>query len=135
MGLWGLFQKWVGLVKEPLVILFAVRDPRVTARQRASAIISVVLLAIYIANPFDLIPEFIPFGFIDDLVIIPLGVHFIERLLPGSVIRESRAAVNARIRPFTLALNIISAVLLVVFLIIIASIIIAVVLLIQRYVN
>jgi uncharacterized membrane protein YkvA (DUF1232 family) len=133
MGILRLFQKWVGLVKEPFVIFFAVRDTRVTIRQKITAVISVVLLVFYVVNPLDLIPDFLPFGFIDDMVIIPLATLFIERLLPKEVIRESRLKANARLRPFTLALDIIAAVLLVICLIIIAAIVWGVVLLIQRF--
>lgn len=133
MGLLWLFQKWVGLVKEPFVIFFAVRDARVAKRQKITAVISVILLVFYVVNPLDLIPDFLPFGFIDDLIIIPLATIFIERLLPKEVVRESRVKANARLRPFTLALDIIAGVLLVFFLIIIAAIVWGVVLLIQRF--
>lgn len=133
MGLLGLFQKWVGLVKEPFVIFFAVRDPRVTTGRKLAAVVSVILLVLYIVNPLDLLPDFIPFGFIDDLTIIPLATYFIERLLPKEVIRESRAKANARLRPFTLVLNIIAAILLIFVVIVIAAIIITVVLLVQRF--
>lgn len=133
MGLWWLFLKWVGLVKEPLVIFFAVRDSRVKAGRKVAAIISVIFVLLYIVNPLDLIPDFLPFGFIDDLAVIPLATYFIERMLPREVVRESRLKANMRLRPFTIILNIIAIVLLIFVLVIIASIVVAIVLLIQRF--
>lgn len=133
MSLLWLFQKWVGLIKEPFVIFFAVRDTRVAKRQKITAVISVILLVLYVVSPFDLITDFLPFGFVDDLIIIPLATIFIERLLPKEVVRESRLKADARLRAFTLALDIIAGVLLVLCLVVIAAIVVGVVLLIQRF--
>jgi uncharacterized membrane protein YkvA (DUF1232 family) len=106
------FQRWVGLIREPFVIYLAVRNPQTSLGRKVEAALSVVLVILYIVNPLDLLPDFVPFGFIDDLIVISLATYFIERLLPKEVIKESRAKANARLRPFTLALDIIAAILL-----------------------
>jgi len=123
----------VGLTREPLAIYFALRNPQVSRGRKVEVVLAVILLVFYIVNPFDLIPDFLPFGFIDDLIIVPLAIYFIERLLPKEVILESRAKAKARLRPFTLALDIIAAILLVFVVIVIAALIIAVVLLAERF--
>ena len=59
-------------------------------------------VAVYALSPIDLIPDFIPvLGYLDDLVIVPLGLLAVIRLLPTDVLTEARtraAAVLARPR-------------------------------------
>ncbi len=46
--------------------------------------VAMLLVAFYLINPFDLVPEFLPFlGVVDDLVIVPLLVGWIVRRLPA----------------------------------------------------
>lgn len=46
----------------------------------------------YALSPIDLIPDFIPIlGYIDDLVILPLGIWIAIRLIPEPVWQECRA--------------------------------------------
>jgi hypothetical protein len=48
-------------------------------------------------SPLDLIPEFIPvLGYLDDLIIVPLGIAVALRLVPPEVLADSRANVEAR---------------------------------------
>jgi hypothetical protein len=45
-------------------------------------------------SPIDLIPDFIPvFGYLDDLIITPLGIALAIRLIPPEVLVEARAQV------------------------------------------
>lgn len=45
----------------------------------------------YAFSPIDLIPDFIPvLGYLDDLIIVPIGIYFTLRLLPAHVISDSR---------------------------------------------
>jgi carbonic anhydrase len=47
----------------------------------------------YLAMPFDLIPDFLPFiGQLDDLVIIPAVVLLALRFIPKSLLLEHRIA-------------------------------------------
>jgi uncharacterized membrane protein YkvA (DUF1232 family) len=60
-------------------------DPRVPPRTRWW----MVGLAVYIASPIDLIPDFIPvIGFADELVIVPLVLWHIRRMIPSEVWEE-----------------------------------------------
>jgi len=70
----------------------AARDPRVPWLARFLA----VAVAAYALSPIDLIPDFIPLlGWLDDLIIVPLGLWAVRRLMPGPLWRELHAAAEA----------------------------------------
>jgi uncharacterized membrane protein YkvA (DUF1232 family) len=47
----------------------------------------------YALSPIDLIPDFIPiFGYLDDLIIVPLGIVAVVKLIPPEIMAEHRAA-------------------------------------------
>lgn len=53
-------------------------------------------VAAYALSPIDLIPDFIPvLGYLDDLLIVPLGLLLVIRLLPPEVLTESREKATA----------------------------------------
>jgi uncharacterized membrane protein YkvA (DUF1232 family) len=63
------------------------RDPRVPRRAK----IVVALVAAYALSPIDLIPDFIPVvGYLDDLLILPLGIMIALKMIPAEVMRECR---------------------------------------------
>jgi uncharacterized membrane protein YkvA (DUF1232 family) len=73
-------------------IYLAARDPRVPWYAKALA----ACVAGYALSPIDLIPDFIPvLGYLDDLVIVPLGVLAVARLIPPAVLAEHRATALA----------------------------------------
>ncbi|MGQ0601587.1 MAG: YkvA family protein [Anaerolineales bacterium] len=73
---------------EVYALYLAYRDPRVAWYARLWAIIVVG----YAFSPIDLIPDPIPvLGYLDDLVLIPLGVALALRLIPADVMQECRA--------------------------------------------
>ena len=70
----------------------AARDPRVPWSARILA----VAIAAYALSPIDLIPDFIPvLGWLDDLVIVPLGLVMVRRLIPAPLWAELHAAAEA----------------------------------------
>ncbi|HEY4936551.1 MAG TPA: DUF1232 domain-containing protein [Puia sp.] len=78
-------RPWM-LRKEIIVLYYGLRDKRTTAIAKLPAIVSVI----YLLSPFDLIPDFIPFfGYIDDIVVVPLLLNLSIRLLPRVVREES----------------------------------------------
>lgn len=82
---------------DALTVYFAARHPRTPWYARLLALV----VAAYALSPIDLIPDFIPvLGYLDDLVLLPLGILLVIRLVPADVITESRAlASTATERP------------------------------------
>lgn len=75
------------LKQQTLVVWFAARDPRTPWHARALA----MLVAAYALSPIDLIPDFIPvLGYLDDLLLLPLGLALAIRLIPGEVLADAR---------------------------------------------
>lgn len=87
-------RDWARGVKRDVVALWiAARDPRtpVMARVAAGAV------AAYALSPVDLIPDVVPvLGYLDDLVIVPLGIMLAVRLVPPPLMAEFRAAARER---------------------------------------
>ncbi|HEX5276764.1 MAG TPA: DUF1232 domain-containing protein [Fluviicoccus sp.] len=74
--------------REALTVYFAARDPRTPWPVRLLAL----AIAAYAFSPVDLIPDFIPvLGYLDDLILLPLGILLVIRLTPEVVIADSRA--------------------------------------------
>ncbi len=75
------------LKQETFTLVVACRQPRVPWYAKALA----PLVVGYALSPIDLIPDFIPvLGYLDDLVLIPLGVMLVMRLIPADVLAECR---------------------------------------------
>ena len=66
-------------------IYFAYKDPRVPWYAKAFA----ACIVAYAFSPIDLIPDFIPIlGYLDDIVLIPLGIALALKMIPKAVIKE-----------------------------------------------
>jgi uncharacterized membrane protein YkvA (DUF1232 family) len=77
------------LKADVVAIALATRDPRVPWYAKA---LGACVIA-YALSPIDLIPDFVPVvGYIDDLVLVPLGLLLLLRLIPAPVMAEHRAA-------------------------------------------
>ncbi|MET3582404.1 uncharacterized membrane protein YkvA (DUF1232 family) [Mesorhizobium robiniae] len=75
-----------------IALWFAARDPRVPW----SAKLVAGMVAAYALSPIDLIPDFIPvLGYLDDLIIVPLGVILAIKLIPPPLMDEFRARAAA----------------------------------------
>ncbi|RXT27136.1 hypothetical protein B5P46_12120 [Rhizobium leguminosarum] len=79
---------WAKSLKRDIVALWlAARDRRVPWHAKAVA----GAVAAYALSPIDLIPDFIPIlGYLDDLLIVPLGIMLAIRLVPVEVMNELR---------------------------------------------
>jgi uncharacterized membrane protein YkvA (DUF1232 family) len=75
----------------------AARDPQVPLIARFLAI----FVAAYALSPIDLVPDFIPiFGWIDDLIIVPIGLWAVRKLVPSDIWARCQAeAESAMERP------------------------------------
>jgi uncharacterized membrane protein YkvA (DUF1232 family) len=77
-----------GLRRDSHALYLASRDPRVPWYAKLLA----VSVAAYALSPIDLIPDFIPVvGYLDDLIIVPLGIWLVVSLIPDEVMAEHRA--------------------------------------------
>jgi uncharacterized membrane protein YkvA (DUF1232 family) len=55
----------------------------------------VACVVAYAFSPIDLIPDFVPIlGYLDDLILLPLGIAFGLRMIPHSILAECRAKAN-----------------------------------------
>ena len=79
---------WARRAKRDVVALhLATRDPRVPWHAKVVAI----CVAAYALSPIDLIPDFIPvLGYLDEVVILPLGIVLAVRLVPPDLMAEFR---------------------------------------------
>jgi uncharacterized membrane protein YkvA (DUF1232 family) len=81
-------QQAQNLKVEVYAVYLAYRDPRVPwyARVFAACVVG------YAFSPIDLIPDFIPLlGYLDDLLIVPLGIWVVLKMIPPPVMAECRA--------------------------------------------
>lgn len=97
-------KEWARRIKRDAVaVYFAARDPRTPWMARVLA----VAVAAYALSPIDLIPDFIPvLGYLDDVLIVPLGLWLVIRFIPPDVLKASRekaAALLARPRSYVAA--------------------------------
>lgn len=81
-------KEWAShLKKETFALYFAYQDPRVPWYAK----ILVVFVIAHTFSPIDLIPDFIPvLGYLDDLIITPLGLALALRMIPPEVMAEAR---------------------------------------------
>src|SRR6476646_11252516 len=95
-------KEWARVIKRDVHALYlASRDPRVPWYAKALA----VAVAGYALSPIDLIPDFIPVvGYLDDVIIVPLGIMLVVRLIPPDIMAEHRElAAVAQERPISRA--------------------------------
>jgi len=77
---------------ETYALYIAVKDPRLPWYSRVLALCVVA----YAVSPIDLIPDFIPvLGYLDDLILVPLGIALVLRTIPPEVMTESRQKAQA----------------------------------------
>jgi uncharacterized membrane protein YkvA (DUF1232 family) len=81
-------KAWAKALKRDVMTLwFAMKHPQTPWHARAFA----AILTAYALSPIDLIPDFIPvFGYLDDLIIVPVGVWLLMRIVPNQVLIGSR---------------------------------------------
>lgn len=81
-------KRWArGLKTEVHALYLAYRDPRVPLYARVFAAVVVG----YAFSPIDLIPDPIPvLGYLDDLVLVPLGIALAIRMIPADVLEDCR---------------------------------------------
>jgi uncharacterized membrane protein YkvA (DUF1232 family) len=80
------------LKKETYAIHIACKDPRVPWYARVFA----GFVVAYAFSPIDLIPDVIPIlGYLDDLILVPLGIMLVIKMIPPDVLAECREKAEA----------------------------------------
>lgn len=92
---------WADEVRgDTLAVASALRDPRTPL---VAKLLGAVVVA-YAFSPIDLIPDFIPVvGYLDDLVLVPIGLKIVRSMIPAEVLAEHRvraARTERRVRGF-----------------------------------
>ncbi len=90
------FSRWIQsaqrLKREVVALYLAGRDPRTPWYAKVLA----GLVVAYAFSPLDLIPDPIPIlGYLDDLLLLPLGIWLTLRLIPPGVMDECRRRAEA----------------------------------------
>jgi len=83
------------LKAETFALYLAARDPRTPwyAKLLVAGIVA------YALSPIDLIPDFVPvLGYLDDLILIPIGIVLAIKLVPPQVLAECRARAQETIQ-------------------------------------
>jgi uncharacterized membrane protein YkvA (DUF1232 family) len=91
------FKTWARMLRRDVMALWlAARDPRTPWAAKAVA----ALVAAYALSPIDLIPDFLPIiGYLDDLVLVPLGIALAVRIIPAPLMAEFRVAALSQDSP------------------------------------
>ena len=83
----------LNLKRELAALAYAARDKRTP--WTAKLLLGIVLA--YAASPIDLIPDFVPvLGYLDEVVLLPLGIWLALRMIPPEVMAEARARAGER---------------------------------------
>jgi uncharacterized membrane protein YkvA (DUF1232 family) len=92
MRLIDTLKHWAQRIKQDaLTLWFCARHPETPRTAKVVAL----LLAAYAFSPIDLIPDFIPvLGFLDEMILLPVGIAFCLRLIPQSIIAECRQSAD-----------------------------------------
>src|SRR5690242_21882805 len=102
-------KTWARALKRDVhAVYLAARDPRTPWYAKALAL----LVAGYALSPIDLIPDFVPVvGYLDDVILVPLGIVLVVKLIPPAIMAEHRAlAAAAQDRPVSRGAAVIIAV-------------------------
>ncbi len=88
-------RQWARTLKRDITALYlAARDPRVPWYAKVVA----ACVAGYALSPIDLIPDFVPIlGYLDDLILVPLGIMLAIRLIPAPVLSDLRATATSQL--------------------------------------
>ena len=96
MGIWAAVKAWARRLQRDVTALWlAAGDPRTPWYAKAMA----GAVAAYALSPIDLIPDFIPIlGYLDDVILLPLGIALAVRMIPPRLMLEFREAADQMAR-------------------------------------
>jgi uncharacterized membrane protein YkvA (DUF1232 family) len=86
-------------VATPYTIYLVLKDPTVSRSVKLRAGIGLAVIFAYVISPIDIIPDFIPVaGWIDDLIVVQLGLALLRIITPGINVVEKRTMAHAKVR-------------------------------------
>jgi uncharacterized membrane protein YkvA (DUF1232 family) len=89
----------VDWVTTPYTIYQVIRDPTISRAVKVRAAIGLAVIFIYVVSPIDIIPDYIPLsGWLDDLVIVPLGLAVLRKVTTGFDVVNARARAETGVR-------------------------------------
>ncbi|HEY94686.1 MAG TPA: DUF1232 domain-containing protein [Dehalococcoidia bacterium] len=75
-------------------LYLASKDPRIPLYVK----ILMLLIIAYALSPVDLVPDFVPLlGYIDDIIILPLGIYLVFKLIPEEIKAEYREKAESQV--------------------------------------
>ena len=88
LSFWKKLRKKARSLKaNSLALWFAYRDPRTPWYSK----LWLAIVVGYAFSPIDIIPDFIPvLGYLDDFILLPIGIAVAIRLIPEDVFRDSQ---------------------------------------------
>ncbi|MGF6953739.1 uncharacterized membrane protein YkvA (DUF1232 family) [Neobacillus sp. B4I6] len=89
-------KTWARKLKKQIITLyFASKDNRVSLHVK----VFTACVVAYAFSPIDLIPDFIPIlGYLDDVIIVPLGIMLALKMIPRNVIIDCEAQAEELMR-------------------------------------
>ena len=91
-------KQWARKLKSDVIVMyFVLKHPQTPLYAK----IFVAIIVGYALSPIDLIPDFVPvIGYLDDVILLPLGIALAIRLIPASVLDACRE--EAKNNPLTM---------------------------------
>lgn len=87
----AILQRWKNTARriqqDVYALYLAYRDPRIPWYAK----VTIACVVAYAFSPIDLVPDPIPIlGYLDDLVLLPLGIYLAVKMIPRPVMEEYR---------------------------------------------
>jgi uncharacterized membrane protein YkvA (DUF1232 family) len=95
----SIISKITDWVTTPYTIYLILKDPTISKSVKLRSVIGLVLIFAYIISPIDIVPDFIPMsGWLDDLVVVPLGLAIMRKIIPDINVLEKKERAQASVR-------------------------------------
>jgi uncharacterized membrane protein YkvA (DUF1232 family) len=110
----GILSQIVDWISTPYTIYLILKDGSIPRSVKLRAAIGLALIFAYVISPIDIIPDVIPFaGWLDDLIIVPVGFALLRKFTPGLNVVETKNKAQKSVKRvlFWIILSIVLAIL------------------------
>jgi uncharacterized membrane protein YkvA (DUF1232 family) len=95
----GFINRIIDWVTTPYTIYLIIKDPTIPRAVKIRAGVGLAVIFAYAVSPFDIIPDVVPLaGWLDDLIIVPLGFVLLRKITPGIDIVEKKSKAQRSVR-------------------------------------